>query len=183
MSSAFVMMYTFTFLLNVGCRKYCFPMLDSQSFFSAKLHRLNNPSLLHLTIQSDLCSFASFIISYTPVSGCLYFTVLHFTILNSSCILLILSPIIYIAVNLCIFLKNIKWIETWLTIIKVQIKRICVFLRDFVYVTESSGNMVFIGAERFKKIYLIQKEERENKLKQESKQKGGKPIIRCDVDV
>lgn len=57
------------------------------------------------------------------------------------------------------------------------------FLRDFVYVTESSGNMFFIGVERFKKIYLIQKEERENKLKQESKQKGGKPIIRCDVDV
>lgn len=52
-----------------------------------------------------------------------------------------------------------------------------------MYVTESSGNMFFIGVERFKKIYLIQKEERENKLKQESKQKGGKPIIRCDVDV
>ena len=44
------------------------PTLDSQSFSSADLHRLNNLSLLHLTVCSDLYSFASFIVSYSPVS-------------------------------------------------------------------------------------------------------------------
>lgn len=72
-------------------QKTLLPTLDSQSFSSTDLHRLNNASLLDLTIWSDLYSFASFIISYPPVTGCLYFTVLCSTKLNSSCILLTFS--------------------------------------------------------------------------------------------
>lgn len=55
---------------------------DSQSFSSADFHRLNKPSLLHPEIWSDLYSFASFIISYSPMSGCFYFIVLHYTYLH-----------------------------------------------------------------------------------------------------
>lgn len=86
-------------------QKILSPMLDSHNFSSADLDKLSNSSWLHLMIWSDITDLL-LIIPYSPGPGCLYFIVLHSTKWNSSCTLLILSAIIYIAGNLCIFFKE-----------------------------------------------------------------------------
>lgn len=131
------------------------PTLDTQRSSPANLHRLGNNH--YFIAQSDLTfvNFASFIISYSLVFGCLYPRFLHPTQLNSSCTLLILSPTIYKAVNLCMFLKNnfINWALAGLLII-ARTKRIRMLLRDFVYVSEVFQQYVSHEMERLKNIYI-----------------------------
>lgn len=113
------------------------PTLGSQSFPSADLHRLHNPSLLHLTIWSDLYKLCFF---YHPLLSHVWLPLFHSSTSHQTELFLqIINPLSY-HLHSCESMHVFKeyfmnWALADLLII-APTKRICVLLRGFVCVSK-----------------------------------------------